>query len=149
VRSSSRKTRTFAFFALAALGLLTAALVSASSGFGAAARADDGTTTGDTTTVGSAPVNASLPKISGEARQGTGLSASDGSWDNSPDSFTYQWRRCGSGGGNCSNISGASSNSYVPRAADVSRTIRVVVTASNSSGSSSATSVCPRMSRSP
>jgi hypothetical protein len=137
-----RKARAFAFLTLAALGLLTSALATASSGFGAAARANDGTT-------GSAPVNASLPKISGEARQGTGLSASDGSWDNSPDSFTYQWRRCGSGGGSCSNISGASSNSYVPRAADVSRTIRVVVTASNSSGSSSATSVCPRMSRSP
>jgi hypothetical protein len=140
VRSSGRKTRAFAFFALAALGLLTAALVTAGSGFGAAARADDGTTTGDTTTVGSAPVNSSVPVISGEARQGTPFSASDGSWDNSPDAFTYQWRRCGSGGGRCSNISGVSSNSYVARAADVSHTIRVVVTASNSYGFSSATS---------
>jgi hypothetical protein len=95
---------------------------------------------GDTTTVGSAPVNSSVPVISGEARQGTPFSASDGSWDNSPDSFTYQWRRCGSGGGNCLNISGASSNSYLPRVAYVSHTIRVVVTASNSYGSSSATS---------
>jgi len=106
--------------------------------FGSTAVAEPGD--GDTTTSGSAPVNASLPVISGEARQGTGLSAADGSWDNSPDSFSYQWRRCGSAGGNCSDISGANSNTYVLRAADVSHTIRIVVTASNSFGSTSATS---------
>jgi hypothetical protein len=93
-----------------------------------------------TTTSGSGPVNTSLPRISNEARQGTPLNTSDGSWDNSPDSYAYQWRRCGSGGGNCSNISGATSSAYALRAADVSHTIRIVVTASNSFGAASATS---------
>jgi hypothetical protein len=101
---------------------------------------DGGTTTSGTTTSGSAPVNTSLPRISNEARQGTPLNASDGSWDNSPDSYTYQWRRCGSGGGSCSNSSGATSDTYVPRTADVSHTIRVVVTASDSFGAISSTS---------
>jgi len=124
---------------IVSLGLL----IAVSGGYSATAAARHKYALADdsgTTTTGSAPVNASLPRISGEARQGTPLNTSDGSWDNSPDSYTYQWRRCGSGGGNCSNISGATSNAYVLRAADVSHTIRIVVTASNSLGSASATS---------
>lgn len=144
-RRDHSRLRRLAPAGLTILGLL--ALVLATSSYGVTSKTVEpkyrhvvSMSAGGTTTSGSTPVNASLPRISGEARQGTMLSASNGSWDNSPDSYTYQWRRCGSAGGNCSNISGASSNRYVLRAADVSRTIRVVVTASNSLGSASAAS---------
>lgn len=95
---------------------------------------------GSPPTPGSAPVNTSLPTISGTTTQGQTLTASNGSWSNSPTSYTRQWRRCNSSGAGCSNISGADSSSYTLGAADAGSTIRVVVTATNSHGSASATS---------
>ncbi len=95
---------------------------------------------GGSPTTGSAPVNASLPTISGTATQGRTLSASNGSWRNSPTSYTRHWRRCNGSGAGCTDISGAGSSSYTLGAADVGSTIRVVVTATNSYGSASATS---------
>ena len=89
---------------------------------------------------GSAPTNTALPSISGTTTQGQTLSASNGSWSNSPTSYAYQWRRCDSSGGNCSGISAASSSTYLLQAVDVGSTIRVIVTASNAYGSASATS---------
>jgi len=86
------------------------------------------------------PANTVLPAISGTTTQGQTLSASNGSWSNSPTSYTRQWRRCNSSGAGCSDISGAGSSSYTLAAADVGSTIRVVVTAANSDGSASATS---------
>ena len=93
-----------------------------------------------TAPTGSAPANSALPAISGTAWRGQTLSASIGTWSNSPTSYAYQWRRCDSSGSSCSNISGASSNTYALGYADTGSTIRVVVTATNSHGSSSATS---------
>jgi hypothetical protein len=86
------------------------------------------------------PKNTSLPTISGTTTQGQTLSASSGSWSNSPASYAYQWRRCNSSGASCADISGATSSSYALVLADVGSTIRVVVTATNSYGSASATS---------
>ena len=83
------------------------------------------------------PTNTSLPAISGTAQQGQTLTASNGSWSDSPTSYAYQWQDCSS---SCSNISGATNSSYTLQAYDVGDTIDVVVTASNSGGSASATS---------
>ncbi len=111
-------------------------IVTASNGYGSASA-----TSGQTAVVaGLPPSNTSLPTISGTAKQGQTLTASNGSWSNSPTSYAYQWRRCDSSGGNCANISAASSSTYLLRAADVGSTIRVIVTASNAYGSASATS---------
>jgi fibronectin type 3 domain-containing protein len=88
-----------------------------------------------------APVNTSLPTISGTAASGQTLAASTGSWSGTaPITFTYQWRRCDSAGANCSSIDGATSTTYVLQSADVGSRLRVVVTASNADGLASAPS---------
>jgi hypothetical protein len=87
-----------------------------------------------------APVNTAAPSISGTAQQGDTLTASSGSWSNSPTSYSYQWQDCNSSGGGCTNISGVTSSSYAPGAGDVGDTIEVTVTAANAGGSASATS---------
>jgi hypothetical protein len=87
-----------------------------------------------------APSNTSLPSISGSARDGSLLTASHGSWTNSPTSFAYQWQRCDAQGGSCADIPGATSNKYTVQTADVGHRLRVQVTATNSSGSGVAVS---------
>jgi len=88
-----------------------------------------------------APVNTSLPTISGTAREGGVLTASSGSWrGDEPIRFSYQWLGCGSAGEACVAIAGANSRARTVASADVGRTVRVRVTARNSAGSSSALS---------
>jgi hypothetical protein len=87
-----------------------------------------------------APANTSLPSISGSAKDGSLLTASNGSWTNSPTSFAYAWQRCDNSGGSCTAIGGATSKQYTLTSADVNNRLRVQVTATNSSGSGTATS---------
>ena len=86
-----------------------------------------------------APVNSAVPTVSGTAQQGDTLTASNGSWSNSPSSYGYQWQDCVSSS-SCSNVSGATGSSYVLQSSDVGDTVDVVVTASNAGGSGSASS---------
>jgi hypothetical protein len=87
-----------------------------------------------------APRNTAPPSISGTPQEGQTLTANRGSWSGGqPMTFTYQWRRCDRNGGSCSDISGATASTYVLRAVDIGRTLRVRVTAANKLGSSSAT----------
>ncbi|MGH2832534.1 MAG: hypothetical protein ACRDK2_07130 [Solirubrobacteraceae bacterium] len=88
-----------------------------------------------------APVNTALPVLSPSTpQQGVVESATNGTWSNSPTSYAYQWEDCNSAGESCTNISGGTSSTYTPVEADVSHTLRVVVTASNAGGSGKATS---------
>src|SRR5919108_2296404 len=87
-----------------------------------------------------APINTSPPTITGTARQSEPLTATNGSWQNSPTSFQYRWLRCDSSGGGCVSIAGATAKTYTLVGADVGHTIRVRVTATNSDGSASAQS---------
>ena len=79
---------------------------------------------------GSVPANTVLPTLSGTPQVGQTLTATNGTWTNSPTSFTYQWNRAGSA------ISGATASAYVPVSADVGNTLTVSVTATNGFGSS-------------
>jgi hypothetical protein len=81
-----------------------------------------------------APANTQLPVISKTA--GT-LSVSNGTWSNNPSGFSYSWESCNSAGGNCTPITGATSNSYALSAADIGTTIVCAVTATGLGGSTS------------
>ena len=87
-----------------------------------------------------APANTSPPTISGTERAGETLTASSGSWSNSPTSFSYRWQRCNSSGSSCGNISGANNQTYQLQKGDAGRRVRVSVTAKNADGSANATS---------
>jgi len=94
---------------------------------------------GATTAAG--PVNSSPPSVSGTVQQGQRLTASTGSWSGGGTiDYSFQWQRCSSGGTSCGSISGATSQSYDVGSSDVGKTLRVVVTATSSSGSASAAS---------
>jgi hypothetical protein len=80
-----------------------------------------------------APANTVAPAISGTGTVGNTLSVSQGTWSNSPDSFSYQWKR------GATNV-GSNSASYLLTSLDSGASITCVVTASNSAGSASATS---------
>ncbi|HET6870049.1 MAG TPA: hypothetical protein VFH80_29310 [Solirubrobacteraceae bacterium] len=95
-------------------------------------------TTGSTQTSSVPPLNVTPPAITGIARQGQPLSASTGSWSNSPSAYAYQWRDCSKSA--CTSIAGATGPGYTLQASDVGNAIDVVVTATNSVGSVSATS---------
>ena len=84
---------------------------------------------------GNAPVNTVAPAVTGTATFGQTLSTTDGTWTGTPaPTFTYQWQRV------TTNISGATSSTYVLVAADVGNTIRCVVTATNAIAAVSANS---------
>jgi hypothetical protein len=87
-----------------------------------------------------APSNTTLPTITGTAREGSTLTATNGTWaGTTPLTFSYGWRRCDAAGANCAAV-GTNSQTYTLVTADVNSTVRVVVTTSNSAGNASATS---------
>jgi large repetitive protein len=75
------------------------------------------------------------PTITGTAQQGDTLSVSQGSWSNSPSSYSYVWEDCDTSGNNCAAITGVTSSSYKLKASDVGDTVLAVVTATNAGGS--------------
>jgi hypothetical protein len=88
-----------------------------------------------------APSNTVAPAMTGSFVQGQTLTATTGTWNGTqPITYSYVWLRCNSGGQSCLNISGATSPTYTLVAADVNRTVRVRVTASNATGAATATS---------
>jgi hypothetical protein len=87
-----------------------------------------------------APRNTARPTISGEPQAGEELTAEEGSWTNSPTSYTYQWQRCDVDVVSCGPITGATGKTYGVRNADVGFRLRVEVVAKNANGSGSALS---------
>ena len=77
--------------------------------------------------------------------QGQVLTATTGSWSNSPTSFAFQWLRCPPSGGqsdgsDCSPIASGTTSTYALTGTEVGSTIRVRVTATNADGSAAAAS---------
>ena len=93
-----------------------------------------------TTSPPAPPSNTGMPAVSGTTTQGQTLSTGNGIWSGSPTGYSYQWKNCDSSGNACTNISGATSSSYQLAASDVGHTMRAVVTATNSGGSTLSTS---------
>ena len=85
-------------------------------------------------TTATAPVNTVLPVVSGtNFYVADVLTTTDGTWSGSPTSFSYQWKR------GVTNI-GTNANTYTLVSADANTNITCVVTATNASGLTPATS---------
>src|SRR5262249_42321698 len=84
------------------------------------------------------PSNIAPPTITGIPQQGQTLTAHNGSWTNSPTSFSHQWLQCDALGEGCLPIFGSTGQTYVLTSGDVGHTIRVEETASNAGGSGGA-----------
>src|SRR5258708_773191 len=82
------------------------------------------------------PTIVSPPTIAGTPQQGKPLNEVDGAGENAPTGSTYRWLRCSTEGG-CTQIEGATAQTYVPIQADVGNTIEVQETASNEGGAGS------------
>lgn len=86
------------------------------------------------------PAPKTLPTITGTAEVGITLVATHGTWANKPTSYHFAWVRCDPTGAACLAIGGATAKIYTPTVGDIGHTLRVNVTARNSSGSATATS---------
>jgi hypothetical protein len=86
------------------------------------------------------PIVASPPLVTGTSQQGQTLTASTGTWGDTPTSYAYQWQRCDGAGANCVDIAGATASTYAVGSGDVGATLRVNVTATNRFGSAAAPS---------
>jgi uncharacterized repeat protein (TIGR01451 family) len=73
--------------------------------------------------------------IGGVAQAGQSLNVSQGTWTGAqPITYTYGWQSCSSAGANCVAISGQTTNTYAVNSGDIGKTLRAVVTATNSGG---------------
>lgn len=89
--------------------------------------------------IGASPGNLTAPSVSGELTDGKTLTAAPGTWQGA-NSYAYRWQTCDSSGGSCADIAGATGQTHGLGSSDVGTTLRVVVTATNSFGSTLATS---------
>jgi hypothetical protein len=94
----------------------------------------------DTIETHNAPINSTVPLLSGDARVGGVLTAAAGHWDGAPTGYSHRWLRCDADGAACAPIAGAGSSSYTADAADAYHRLRVEVTAENGSGAAVAQS---------
>jgi polysaccharide biosynthesis protein PslG len=68
--------------------------VTASNSAGSASAVSAASAVVQAAAAGAAPVNSSPPTIAGTTQVGQTLSATTGSWTNSPTSYAYQWQEC-------------------------------------------------------
>jgi len=92
-------------------------------------------------TLAAPPVFKTKPTITGKAQVGEALVAKVGTFSGgTPAKFAFQWQRCDQNGASCADVAGATAESYGVRSADVGKTMRVRVMASNDYGTASSTS---------
>lgn len=112
-------------------------IVTASNAYGSASQTSSPTGT-VASAGGSVPASTSGPLIdSGTTVEGQTLAVTNGSWSNSPTSYTYQWQTCSTNQTSCANISGATASTFSPTSTQAGDTLRVALVAHNASGASS------------
>jgi hypothetical protein len=87
------------------------------------------------------PSNTELPAVSGLAEDGHTLKGATGAWSGTtPISYGYQWLQCNASGGECKPLTGETKETLALASSLVKATVRLLVTATNSGGSTQATS---------
>jgi hypothetical protein len=87
------------------------------------------------------PSNSAVPTIAGTPKLGQTLTAAPGAWNGTaPIALAYQWDSCDAAGSSCVDLPGETTSTYLVTSSDIGSTFRVIVTASNVAGHSSATS---------
>jgi hypothetical protein len=87
-----------------------------------------------------APVATAGPVFDVVVGPGATLTGTTGTWTGSPSSFAYQWRRCSPTTSACVDVVGATGETYTLSVADSGSLIRLLVVATNASGSGGALS---------
>jgi hypothetical protein len=122
-------------------GATTVSALSTVVGTGSSGGTTTTTTTGGTTTTpaGPGPTNSAAPTITGTPAQGAKLTSTAGTWVGSGTlSYHYQWYRCDTSGAHCGSIHGATGATYTLVGSDVSHTMALTVSATDSKGTTSA-----------
>jgi hypothetical protein len=86
------------------------------------------------------PQPTTAPSVAGTAKEGNVLVADKGAWSGDGVTFTYQWERCDAAGANCVAIPGATGQTYTVTAEDAGKRVRVLITAKNGEGTTTAAS---------
>ncbi len=91
------------------------------------------------------PASTGAPVVSGNTVVGDQLQTTNGTWTNTPSSFTYQWQDCTSAAATtCTNVaSGGISSTYTLQSSDVGSYVIVVVTAHNAAATSGTATGAP------
>jgi YD repeat-containing protein len=86
--------------------------------------------------IGPAPIDTTVPTLSNASPVvGTTLSvSSNGTWSDSPLAYGYQWENCNPSGTECSQIPGATNQSYTPQIHDAGYSLVARVSAQNAFG---------------
>jgi len=82
------------------------------------------------------PVNTVAPAVTGTTSVNEVLTASNGTWSESP-TFTYQWKWSADNDGPWTDIAGETENTYTVILGDMTRYLKCTVTATNLSGTAS------------
>ena len=107
----------------------------------AAGAAGEATSDASPVVVQAPPSNVSPPTLAGAPVEGVAVTSSSGTWNGTaPLSYSYRWQLCDATGLACTDIAGATEATYVPVAANVGSTLRVVVSARNSASVTAAPS---------
>jgi hypothetical protein len=85
-----------------------------------------------------APAPTASPVVQGIVGPGATLTATTGTWTGAPTTFAYQWRRCTVTTSACVDVPEGTASTYTLTAADSGSALRVLVVATNASGSGGA-----------
>lgn len=95
----------------------------------------------DVVTPPAAPTSKTAPQVVGKPFVGERLVADPGTYGGGAVAkLTFQWRRCDDAGGSCTDLPGATAQTYGVLTADVGHALRVQVTASNQYGTTTSES---------